>query len=108
MTAHPASRMVVCYDGSDDARHAIESAAGLFGGRHALIVTVWEQTAALGSFKWSMGRCGDRDGLPRAHGLALCPLQRRRPPRSHAHPDRPSPRRGGRRVSLRVGPPSGF
>ncbi len=58
MAAHPASPILICYDGSDDARHAIESAAGLFGDRHALIVTVWQQTAALGSFKWSMGAAG--------------------------------------------------
>lgn len=55
MAADPAGPIVICYDGSDDARHAIKSAAGLLGGRHALIVTVWQQTAALGSFKWSMG-----------------------------------------------------
>jgi hypothetical protein len=54
MAADRAGPILICCDGSDDARHAIETAAGLLGDRHALIVTVWQQTAALGSFNWSM------------------------------------------------------
>ena len=36
--------LILCYDGSDDARHAIRRAGRLFSGRHALVVTVWQQT----------------------------------------------------------------
>jgi nucleotide-binding universal stress UspA family protein len=42
--------LVLCYDGSDDAAHAIERAGGLLGGRDALVVTVWHGAPALGSF----------------------------------------------------------
>jgi nucleotide-binding universal stress UspA family protein len=37
----PESVVVVAYDGSAAARHAIEHAGGLFAGRSALIVTAW-------------------------------------------------------------------
>jgi nucleotide-binding universal stress UspA family protein len=46
--------LLVCYDGSDDAKHAISVAGRLLGGKPSLVLTVWQQTAALGSFKWSM------------------------------------------------------
>lgn len=41
------------YDGSEDAKHAIERAGSLFSGRHALILTIWQPTAGLGSFAWA-------------------------------------------------------
>jgi nucleotide-binding universal stress UspA family protein len=44
--------VLICYDGSDDAKHAIRSAAGLLGDRRALVVTVWQPTADLGTFAW--------------------------------------------------------
>ena len=40
--------LLLCYDGSDDAKHAIERAGELFHGRHALVVTV-RQPPLLGS-----------------------------------------------------------
>jgi nucleotide-binding universal stress UspA family protein len=33
---------VLCYDGSDEARHAIEVAGELLGGGPAVVVTIWE------------------------------------------------------------------
>ena len=36
--------LLLCYDGSDDAAHAIERAGALFAGRHALVVTVCPPT----------------------------------------------------------------
>jgi nucleotide-binding universal stress UspA family protein len=45
--------LLICYDGSEDAKHAIERAGGLLADRPALIVTVWEPTASLDSFAWS-------------------------------------------------------
>jgi nucleotide-binding universal stress UspA family protein len=44
--------VLICYDGSDDAKHAIRSAAGLLGERKALVVTVWQPTADVGTFAW--------------------------------------------------------
>lgn len=45
--------LLICYDGSDDAKHAIESAGGLLADRPALVVTVWQPTASLDGFAWS-------------------------------------------------------
>src|SRR3954454_16926811 len=42
--------LLLCYDGSEDAEHAIEHAGRLFGGRDALVVTVWQPTPALSGF----------------------------------------------------------
>jgi hypothetical protein len=41
--------LLLCYEGSEDAKHAIEHAGRLLGGRDALVVTVWQPTPALGS-----------------------------------------------------------
>jgi nucleotide-binding universal stress UspA family protein len=40
--------LVLCYDGSEDAGHAIEYAGELFAGKRALVLTVWRPTLALG------------------------------------------------------------
>jgi nucleotide-binding universal stress UspA family protein len=45
--------LILCYDGSEDATRAIERAGTLLPGRHALVLTVWEPTAVLGSFAWA-------------------------------------------------------
>jgi nucleotide-binding universal stress UspA family protein len=42
--------LLLCYDGSEDAKHAIEHAGRVLGGRDALVVTVWEPTPALSGF----------------------------------------------------------
>ncbi len=39
--------LLLCYDGSEDAKHAIESAGKLFAGRHALVVNVRRPIPAL-------------------------------------------------------------
>src|SRR3954453_11842995 len=39
--------LLLCYDGSEDAKHAIEHAGRLLGERDALVVTVWQPTPAL-------------------------------------------------------------
>jgi nucleotide-binding universal stress UspA family protein len=49
-TAH--GRLLVCYDGSDDAAHAIARAGALFPGRKTIVLTVWHPTA-LGSLAWA-------------------------------------------------------
>ena len=44
--------LLLCYDGSDDAKHAIERAGELFDGRHALVVTAWRPTVP-GGLGWA-------------------------------------------------------
>ena len=39
--------ILICYDGSDDAKVAIESASVLFSGKRAVVLTVWESFADL-------------------------------------------------------------
>jgi nucleotide-binding universal stress UspA family protein len=51
--------LILCYDGSADARHAISRAGGLFAGRRALVVTVWQPTAAPGA----LGFAGETAGM---------------------------------------------
>ena len=45
--------LLPCYDGSEPAKHAIERGADLLGTRHAVVLTVWQPTAVLGSFAWA-------------------------------------------------------
>ena len=45
--------LLLCYDGSEPAKHAIERAAALLRVRHAVVLTVWQPTAGLGSFAWA-------------------------------------------------------
>jgi nucleotide-binding universal stress UspA family protein len=53
-TATADGPLLLCYDGSADAAHAIERAAALFPGRRALVVTVWHQPlAGLGGMAWA-------------------------------------------------------
>jgi nucleotide-binding universal stress UspA family protein len=46
--------LLLCYDGSEDAKHAIREAATMFGpDRAALVFSVWQDAAALPSFAWA-------------------------------------------------------
>jgi nucleotide-binding universal stress UspA family protein len=47
--------LLLCYDGSDHATHAIQRAGALFAGRHALVVTVWQPPSHVGSLSWLGG-----------------------------------------------------
>jgi nucleotide-binding universal stress UspA family protein len=51
--------VLICYDGSEDAKHAIQQAGGLLAARPALVITVWQETAALDSFAWD----GETSGM---------------------------------------------
>jgi nucleotide-binding universal stress UspA family protein len=53
--------LLLCYDGSADAIHAIERAGALFRGRDAVVVTVWQATAGLGNFAWAGETAGKVD-----------------------------------------------
>jgi nucleotide-binding universal stress UspA family protein len=45
--------LLICYDGSEDAKHAIERAGKLLPGRQALVVTVWQPIAGEASLAWA-------------------------------------------------------
>jgi nucleotide-binding universal stress UspA family protein len=49
----PDGPLLLCFDGSEDAKFAIQSAGGLLAPRPARVATVWQPTAGLGSFVWS-------------------------------------------------------
>jgi nucleotide-binding universal stress UspA family protein len=51
--------VLLCYDGSEDARHAIRRAGALFAGRRALVATVWQPTAVPSS----LGFAGEAAGM---------------------------------------------
>jgi nucleotide-binding universal stress UspA family protein len=51
--------LLVCYDGSDDAKYAIETAATLFPGGRTLVASVWQRLAGLGSISWT----GEPNGM---------------------------------------------
>ena len=61
--SRPDGPMLVCYDGSADAGHAIEHAGALFEGRDAIVLTVWQPTSRLGSFAWA-GTAADMRSFP--------------------------------------------
>jgi nucleotide-binding universal stress UspA family protein len=68
--------LLVCYDGSDDARYAIETAATLFPGGRALVVSVWQRLAGLDSIAWAgepegMVDFGELDRAASDHGSRL-------------------------------------
>ena len=53
MAASTDGPLLLCYDGSEDAKHAIERAGSLFNGAPALVLTVWQPMHGLGSFAWA-------------------------------------------------------
>lgn len=58
-TSSAAGPLVLCYDGSRDAQNAIRRAGGLFAGRRALVVTVWQPNTVPGS----LGFTGESAGM---------------------------------------------
>jgi hypothetical protein len=52
MTTGPSGPLLICYDGSEDGRYAIERAGDLLRNRPALVLTAWQPVAGLGSFAW--------------------------------------------------------
>jgi nucleotide-binding universal stress UspA family protein len=51
--------LIICYDGSEDAKYAVRHAGGLLHGGKALVVTVWEPTVLLSSFGWAGGAAAE-------------------------------------------------
>jgi nucleotide-binding universal stress UspA family protein len=56
-TATADGPLLLCYDGSEDAKHAIQRASELFHGRRAVVVTVWQPTV-LGGLGWAAASAG--------------------------------------------------
>jgi nucleotide-binding universal stress UspA family protein len=48
-----ADPLILCYDGSEDAKHAVAAAGALFPQRQALVLTVWQPLSSVGSVAWS-------------------------------------------------------
>jgi nucleotide-binding universal stress UspA family protein len=68
--------LLVCYDGSDDAAYALETAATLFPGAHALVVSIWQHVAGLDTIAWAgepagMVTSGELDRAAAEHGSRL-------------------------------------
>jgi nucleotide-binding universal stress UspA family protein len=51
-TASAAGPLLLCYDGSADAVHAIEHAGAMFTGKRAVVATVWERPAGFDAGAW--------------------------------------------------------
>jgi nucleotide-binding universal stress UspA family protein len=49
----PSGQLILCYDGSADATHAIEVAGAMFAGTRALVLTVWQPTLDVNAVAWS-------------------------------------------------------
>ncbi len=64
--ANASSPVLLGYDGSDSASRAIEAAASLLGGGPAVVLTVWEPTAAFTGYD---PLAGVSEGMGRAAGL---------------------------------------
>ena len=46
------STLLLCYDRSENAKHAIEAAGSLFSTRNAIVLSVWQPIADTGSIPW--------------------------------------------------------
>lgn len=49
----PNQPLLLCYDGSENAKHAIREAAGLLAPRRALVLSVWQDAEAIPSLAWA-------------------------------------------------------
>lgn len=62
----PDRSVLLCYDGSDDAAHAIRDSAALFAHRVAIVFTVVQDTRAVPPLVWTVGSPGIEDMFARA------------------------------------------
>ena len=97
--------LLIAYDGSEDAKNAIRSAAGLLAVKDALVVTVWQPTSDLGAFAWygrgpnmvnfpELDRAGaEAGGRVAEEGAQIAREAGLRPSPSLSRPPRPSGRR---------------
>jgi nucleotide-binding universal stress UspA family protein len=59
-TDHP---VLLCYDGSEDAKHAIRESAALLGPRPAVVLSVWQDAAALPAMAWAGAALPDLEDI---------------------------------------------
>jgi nucleotide-binding universal stress UspA family protein len=59
----PDTPLLLCYDGSENAKHAIREAAALLAPRRALVLTIWQDASALPSLAWAGGVLPDLDAI---------------------------------------------
>ncbi len=62
--------ILLCYDGSEDAKHAIAEAANVLGQREALVLTVWQDARAIPGYAWAAPMAGIDDLLTAAREAA--------------------------------------
>ena len=65
-TSNADGPLLLCYDGSRDARHAIQRAGALFPGRRAIVVHVWQRTVGMGGLGFAGETASMVGGLDRA------------------------------------------
>ena len=58
MSLPPEGPLLLCYDGSADAKYAIERAPSLLVGRRALVVTVWQPVVGPDAVTWTGATSG--------------------------------------------------
>jgi nucleotide-binding universal stress UspA family protein len=68
--------ILICYDGSSGSRHAIEHAAALFPGAHAIVLNLWEFPLALPPYSLEGGEDAQRSVAERT-ATEGCELARR-------------------------------
>jgi nucleotide-binding universal stress UspA family protein len=72
MPAPHDSPLILCYDGSEPSKHAIQRAAELLAPRRALVLTVWLPTAVLGPGMGGIANALNFVELDRAAAEAGC------------------------------------
>ena len=55
--------VLFCYDGSEDAKHAIREAASFLVLRDALVLTVWQDAEAIPSLAWAAAALPDLEDV---------------------------------------------
>jgi nucleotide-binding universal stress UspA family protein len=55
--------ILLCYDGSEDAKHAIRESAALLAPRPAIVLSVWQDAAALPALAWAGGALPDLEAV---------------------------------------------
>jgi nucleotide-binding universal stress UspA family protein len=55
--------VLFCYDGSEDAKHAIREAASFVSPRPALVLAAWQDAEALTPMAWAGGALPDLEGV---------------------------------------------
>ena len=108
--------LLLCYDGSEDAKHAIEQAGRLLGGRDALVVTVWQPTPDLGSsafdstfdFAEINGALAEQCGRVAGEGVRIAEGRDCTPSRPPSRPPAPCGKRSSTSLSATTQPPSSW